>query len=256
MQNQKGYGNGGMNGGIFGIGSGLNSPLEICTLGLLKFQNGFLLVALVFVIASIQIARADQDDTKATNTWTSQNSRFGLLDVFDHRSGYYADCFPQALLLDDTGLEPEGELELSYLRTEAGGQRSDSFGAEIQGSIDLLTFEVGVPYERNSDDGDVSEGIGNIEVNLRCPVYQLVSPGGFFDDTVGAGMQKNSTKGNEEPQMKHGLTRIKVCEQIFLEKKTNGCKTGGFFENGGRVSATVAVQCLGTRCESGTVAPL
>ena len=29
-----------------------------------------------------------------------------------------------------------------------------------------------------------------------------------------------------------------------------------FFETGGQVSATIAVKCLGTRCESGTVAPL
>jgi hypothetical protein len=29
-----------------------------------------------------------------------------------------------------------------------------------------------------------------------------------------------------------------------------------FFENGGKVSASIAVKCLGTRCESGTVAPL
>jgi hypothetical protein len=29
-----------------------------------------------------------------------------------------------------------------------------------------------------------------------------------------------------------------------------------FFETGGSVSATIAVKCLGTRCESGTVAPL
>jgi hypothetical protein len=29
-----------------------------------------------------------------------------------------------------------------------------------------------------------------------------------------------------------------------------------FFETGGKVSANIAVKCLGTRCESGTVAPL
>jgi hypothetical protein len=29
-----------------------------------------------------------------------------------------------------------------------------------------------------------------------------------------------------------------------------------FFETGGKVSANIAVKCQGTRCESGTVAPL
>jgi len=33
-------------------------------------------------------------------------------------------------------------------------------------------------------------------------------------------------------------------------------KNEALFETGGKVSATNAVRCLGTRCESGTVAPL
>jgi hypothetical protein len=134
------------------------------------------------------MARADDDDMALanTNSWTPQNSRFGLFDALDHRSGYYADCFPQPLLVDDTGLEPGGELELNYLHTAAADeQQSDIFSAEVQKSFGLLTFELEVPYEHFSDSDDSAHGIGNIELNSRCPFFQFVSANGFFDTTLG-----------------------------------------------------------------------
>jgi hypothetical protein len=133
------------------------------------------------------MVKAD-DETAATNSWTSQNSRFGLFDTLDHRSGYYQDSFPQPLLLDDTSLEPEGELELDYLHTAAGDQRADIGGAEIQKSFGVATFELEVPYEHFSDSDDAASGIGNIELNSRCPVYQYVSATGLFDTTTGVGL--------------------------------------------------------------------
>ncbi len=129
---------------------------------------------------------ADNDDTSAaTNSWTAQNARFGLFDWLDHRSGYYQDSFPQALTVDDTSLEPEGELELSCLRTAAGSQHQYLMSAELQKSIGLVTLEVEVPYERNAVAGDTAKGIGDVEVHARCPVYQFVSDAGFFDNTLG-----------------------------------------------------------------------
>jgi len=43
---------------------------------------------------------------------------------------------------------------------------------------------------------------------------------------------------------------------FLLGKNFARRKNGALFETGGKVSATNAVRCLGTRCESGTVAPL
>jgi hypothetical protein len=43
---------------------------------------------------------------------------------------------------------------------------------------------------------------------------------------------------------------------FFLEKNLFRVKKEPFFETGGKVSASIAVKCQGTRCESGTVAPL
>jgi len=132
------------------------------------------------------IATADEDDiSAATNSWTSKNARFGMFDWLDHRSGYYQDCFPQALIVDDTSLEPGGELELSYLHTAAGSQHSDFMSAELQKSIDLVTFELEVPYERFTDSSGAARGIGDVEFHARCPLYQYVSGNGFFDNTLG-----------------------------------------------------------------------
>jgi hypothetical protein len=43
---------------------------------------------------------------------------------------------------------------------------------------------------------------------------------------------------------------------FFLNGKFFRRKNEMFFESGGKVSANIAVKCLGTRCESGAVAPL
>jgi hypothetical protein len=46
------------------------------------------------------------------------------------------------------------------------------------------------------------------------------------------------------------------AEKILLGKKFIPRKKEPLFETGGKVSASIAVKCQGTRCESGTVAPL
>lgn len=144
-------------------------------------------VSTLLVVVGLQLtATADGDDIPtATNSWTSQNARFGLFDWLDHRSGYYQDSFPQALIVDDTSLEPKGELELSYLHTAAGSQHSDVMSAEFQKSIELVTLELEVPYERIADSDGAAKGIGDVEFHARCPVYQYVSGHGFFDSTLG-----------------------------------------------------------------------
>jgi hypothetical protein len=43
---------------------------------------------------------------------------------------------------------------------------------------------------------------------------------------------------------------------FLLGKYFNQRRKEPFFETGGSVSAKIAVKCQGTRCESGTVAPL
>jgi hypothetical protein len=136
-----------------------------------------------------EAVQADETSSSpGTNSAVMTDSGGGLFGWLDPQSAYNQEFFPQPLLVDDTGLETDGEWELSSLHTSADGQHSDTFAAEIQKSIGLLTLEFAVPYERNSDAGDVSEGIGNIEIGARYPVHQYISAKGLFDNTFGIGL--------------------------------------------------------------------
>jgi hypothetical protein len=205
----------------------------------LKIQIKFVakIVATFFVAVCIRsVANADEDAT-STNSWTPQNSRFGLFDGLDHRSGYYEDSFPTPLLVDETDAEPDGELELNYLHTGADDQRSDIFTGEYEKSIGVVTFELDVPYERFSDADDALQGIGNIELSAHCPVYQYVSANGLFDTTAGvnldAGIPVNSevSKNTElEPAVFDDLklgSHITVQAVLGYDKSFGGGDDGG-----------------------------
>ncbi|MGD0086088.1 MAG: hypothetical protein ABSC24_03055 [Verrucomicrobiota bacterium] len=114
--------------------------------------------------------------------------RYGLFNLFDHRSSYGQDVFPEPFLVDDSDLE-DNEARLDWLHTEGDGQKSDVVVAEVEKGFGLLTLEIEVPFERDVADGDVSEGIGNIDLGARCPFYQFVSVGGLWDTTFGSGVE-------------------------------------------------------------------
>ncbi len=101
---------------------------------------------------------------------------------------YNQEFFPEPLLVDDTGLE-DGEVEFGYLHTKVNDQHSDTFTAGVQKSFGLLTVELNIPYEREADSDDSSQGVGNINLEARYPLYQFVSTKGFFDTTLGVAME-------------------------------------------------------------------
>jgi hypothetical protein len=139
--------------------------------------------AALFLLAMIPAAvRADTNSIPA-------DSRFGWFDLLDHRSAYLHEFFPQPLLVDDTSLESEGELEFNYLHTGAHDQQTDLGSIEVQKSFGLLTLELAVPYEREADSDDVARGVGSIDVGARHPFYQYVSARGFFDTTLGLSLE-------------------------------------------------------------------
>ena len=116
------------------------------------------------------------------------DTRYGLFNLFDHRSSYGQDVFPEPFLVDDSDLE-DNEARLDWLHTGGDGQKSDVITAEVEKGFGLLTLEIEVPFERDMEDGDVSEGIGNIDLGARCPFYQFVSAGGLWDTTFGSGVE-------------------------------------------------------------------
>jgi hypothetical protein len=167
--------------------SGLAPILRLLKIGTNSSAAKFVLT-FIAVFSIRFIAYGDDDDVAATNLWTAQNARFGPFDCLDHRSGYYGDAFPQGLLVEDTSAEQEGELELNYLHTGAGKKKDDVISAEAQKSLGVFTFELEVPYERTVRSHGKLEGVGDIEVNTRSPLYQYVTANGLFDTTAGVGV--------------------------------------------------------------------
>ena len=166
--------------------------MRILSFFAMKFQTkmvasiwGMFLTGVLFhatVLADNQTVLAD------TNPLAAPESHGGLFNWLDPRSAYYQDFFPTPLLLEQTSLEKEGEVELTSLNTEANDQRSGIYTVQVEKSFGLLTLELEVPYERDLDAGEISQGIGNINLSARYPLYQFVSANGVFDTTLGVGV--------------------------------------------------------------------
>ncbi len=133
-------------------------------------------------LATLAGGKLMADDQAAPDT------RFGLFDWLDHRSSYGQGVFPEPFLVDDSDLET-GELRLDWLHTAIGSAHSDVTTAEIEYGFGLLTLELEVPYERDAADGKISEGMANIDVGARYPLYQFVSREGLADSTFGAAVE-------------------------------------------------------------------
>jgi hypothetical protein len=116
------------------------------------------------------------------------DTRYGLFNLLDHRSSYGQDVFPEPFLVDDSDAE-ENEARLDWLHTQADGAKSDIVTAEVERGFGLLTLEIEVPYERDVEDGNISRGIGNIDLGARCPFYQYASTTGFWDTTIGSAVE-------------------------------------------------------------------
>src|ERR1700737_2835715 len=123
-----------------------------------------------------------------TESNRSASTRYGLFDWLDHRSAYGQGLFPEPFLVDDSDLEVN-EARLDWLHTKRNDQHSDLVKAGVEQGFGLLTLELEVPLERDVSAGSRSEGVGNISVGARYPVYQYVSDNGFVDSTFGAGLE-------------------------------------------------------------------
>ena len=119
------------------------------------------------LMAGLTVSSALADDQAA-------GTRHGLFNGLDSRSIYGQGYFPEPFLVDDSDLEA-GEARLDWAHLEGKGSRSDEVKAEIEKSFGLLTLEIEVPYERDSGGGPVMDGVGNIDVGARYPLYQWVS---------------------------------------------------------------------------------
>jgi hypothetical protein len=172
-----------------------------------------MLSAMTFVHAAV----AD-DQIACTNSLVVPDTRYGFFDGLDRRSSYGQDVFPEPFLVDDSDLEVN-EARLDWLHTEAGAQRSDTVTAEVEKGFGNLTLEIEVPYERDAATGETTQqGVSNIDLGARYPLYEFAAANGFFDTTFGvaveAGIPVNSAVSKNAE---------------FVPKIFNDLRVGGHF---------------------------
>ena len=155
-----------------------------------------LLTALAIIPAGLIAAEPTAPTARdaGPSVTTALETRYGLFNWLDRRSAYGQDAFPEPFLVDDSALETD-EARLDWLHTQANHQRSDVVTAEIEKGFGLLTLEVEIPYESDSRYDSVTartkvtEGVANIDLGARYPVYQFVSDHKFFDTTFGTAIE-------------------------------------------------------------------
>jgi len=91
--------------------------------------------------------------------------------------------------VDDSDLE-ENEARLDWQHTKASTQQSDIITAEVEKGFGNLTLEIEVPYERDATASEnTQQGIGNIDLGARYPLYEFAAANGLFDTTFGTAME-------------------------------------------------------------------
>jgi hypothetical protein len=162
-----------------------------CAQGILSIALSILLAA----TASVRAGSAPAEQAVSLSS-TSSNTRYGLFGLLDHRSEYGQGVFPEPFLVDDSDLETN-EARLDWLHTHRNDQHSGQVTAEVEKGFGLLTLEVEIPFERDVDAGSITQGVANIDLGARYPIFQYVSPSGSVDSTFGvafeAGIPTNSS---------------------------------------------------------------
>jgi hypothetical protein len=126
----------------------------------------------------------------STDTSGPSDNRYGFFGLFDYRSKYATNWYPEPFNADEADWDQEFRVEWTHLE-KSNEALSDTVNVEVEKSFGLWTFEVEAPYERNVDflSNQSQAGIGNVDVAVRHPIYQYVSDNEFLDYTFGARME-------------------------------------------------------------------
>ena len=142
----------------------------LMTLGLLSLSSGIL--------------RGSSIDADST--------RYGAFHWLDSRSTYGTSWFPEPFRVDESDID--NELRLDYQHNQGHGTVDRGLKAEVEKSFGVATIELEVPYDisttatgggRHSQ----TQGFGSLNVGVRTPFWQYVSPNGVFDTTFGAALE-------------------------------------------------------------------
>jgi hypothetical protein len=186
--------------------------------------------AFVAALAWIAGSALAADDTATSAPPASSGDAYGPFGWLDHRSAYGSGDFPEPFLVDDSDLEVN-EARLDWLHTSVPGARTDLVTGEVEKGFGLLTLEVEVPHERDTatvvDPGTgrsstvVTQGLSNVDLGARVPVFQKVSADGFVDTSYGVaievGVPTNSPVSRNAEIVPKVFTDLKLGGQFTMQ---------------------------------------
>src|SRR5579872_4497838 len=153
---------------------------------------------IIFSTALVPAALPGADSAVLTSSAqdSSSGTRYGLFDWLDHRSEYGQGVFPEPFLVDDSDLEIN-EFRLDWEHAFGHNDQKGDFGTmELEKGFGLMTVELELHYERDTGGGPTIKGFDNVDIGVRYPIHQYVSPSGLVDSTWGvaaeAGIPVNS----------------------------------------------------------------
>jgi hypothetical protein len=212
-----------------------------CEFGLTRV-HGLLSLTLWMVLAAATSVRAgsgtiDQAISSAIpGSSTAPSTRYGLFGWLDHGSEYGQGVFPEPFLVDDSDLEKD-EARLDWLHTHRNDQHSDLVTAEVEKGFGLMTLEVEIPFERDVDAGSITQGVANIDLGARYPLYQYVSADGLIDATFGAGIEvgipTNSSVSENAEFVPKIFNDLKIGDHFTLQSVLGYSTLAGPGEDGG-----------------------
>jgi hypothetical protein len=125
----------------------------------------------------------------ASITPPTVDTRYGVWDALDKRSVYGQGVFPEPFLVDDSDGE-SNEARLDWLHTGGpNNQHTDNIHGELEKGFGNLTLELETAYERDSDAGEITEGMDNVDLGARYPFYEWVSKDSTIDNTIGVALE-------------------------------------------------------------------
>jgi hypothetical protein len=154
----------------------------------------YALLALAIAMLCAPVTRAAEDMGSPAAGDGGDRYMLGLLD---RRSIYGKYWFPEPLLNPE--MDVDREVRLDYFHSERGHFVAHELNFELEYSFGLLTLEAELPYvnEREIivDDAtgavtrERTEGLGNVELAARHPVFQYVGADGQFDYTAAVALE-------------------------------------------------------------------
>jgi hypothetical protein len=144
------------------------------------------LILSVFMLSVVNLAAS------AVEPASPDSYRFGAFSLLDHRSTYGTSWFPEPLSADE--MDVDRELRIDYFHAENHDSQADDLSAEVEWNFGLLTLELEAPYSRESESTfdpiegrtlrETSDGVGNIELSARYPLFEYVDREHHWDYTL------------------------------------------------------------------------